>query len=231
MDASWGAKLSLLGDSTLVTIYERNRCKANGLGHESQDKTINKNLSRLKEGIQELEADLSRSEEEGALSSKELKEREDTLISLQQQVEKLEALFQDQDNSNAREILMGRTQTTVTRTSTRTVRFSDTVVETDDLDNTQMLQLQQRIVEDQDAHLDRLSESLGRQQEVGLMIGEELDSHVVLLDESEHLVDRTAQRLGHAGKRLANVVRKTKGCGSWLIILALVIILVIVIRI
>ncbi|KAG0226739.1 hypothetical protein BGW41_004092 [Actinomortierella wolfii] len=214
MDATWGSKLRLVADSTLVTVYERNRCKANGLSYESQEKTIEKNLTRLKEGIQELEADLSRLEEEGTLSSKELQEREDTLIELQKQVEKLEALIQDQDDTNARDILLGKTQTTVKRTSSRTVRFSDTVVETDNLDNTQVLQLQQRIVEDQDSHLDRLSESLGRQREVGLMIGDELDTHIDMLGETEQLVDSTAQRLSRATKRITTVVRKTKGCGE-----------------
>ncbi|KAG0346599.1 hypothetical protein BG004_001310, partial [Podila humilis] len=101
MDTAWGSKLSLVADSTLVTVFERNRCKANGLSSASQDKTIEKNLPRLREGIQQLEAELSEAEQQGSVPSKELSSREDTLIKLQDQLEKLEALLQDKDDTNA----------------------------------------------------------------------------------------------------------------------------------
>lgn len=46
------------------------------------------------------------------------------------------------------------------------------------------------------------------------MIGDELDTHLDLLDETDHLVDRTENRLGLAAKRLAKVAKGTKGCGK-----------------
>jgi len=67
MEATWGSKLSLVADSTLVTVFERNRCRANGLSSTSQDKTIEKNLPRLREGIQQLEAELSEAEQQGTV--------------------------------------------------------------------------------------------------------------------------------------------------------------------
>lgn len=67
MEANWGSKLGLIADSTLVTVYERNRCKANGLSSTSQDKTIEKNMPRLREGLKQLEGELSQAEQEGSL--------------------------------------------------------------------------------------------------------------------------------------------------------------------
>ncbi|KAF9431278.1 hypothetical protein BGZ94_003593 [Podila epigama] len=231
MEATWGAKLSLVADSTLVTVYERNRCRANGLASTSQDKTIEKNMPRLREGIQQLEAELSEAEQSGSVPSKELAAREDTLIKLQGQLEKLEALLQDKDDTNARNILLGLNQSSAKHSRSKIVRFSEHEVEVDNLDNSQMLQLHQRIMDGQDSNLDRLSEALNRQQEIGLMIGDELDTHMDLLEETDHLVDRTENRLGIAVKRLAKVAKGTKGCGSWTTILVLVIILVGVLQI
>ncbi|KAF8950325.1 hypothetical protein CPC16_009133 [Podila verticillata] len=231
MEATWGSKLSLVADSTLVTVFERNRCRANGLSSTSQDKTIEKNLPRLREGIQQLEAELSEAEQQGIVPSKELASREDTLIKLQSQLEKLEALLQDKDDMNARNVLLGLNQGSANHSRSKVVRFSEHEVEVDNLDNSQMLQLHQRIMDDQDSNLDRLSEALDRQQEIGLMIGDELDTHLDLLEETDHLVDRTENRLGSAAKRLAKVAKGTKGCGSWTIILILVIILVAVLQI
>ncbi|KAF9389042.1 hypothetical protein CPB97_012093 [Podila verticillata] len=231
METTWGSKLSLVADSTLVTVFERNRCRANGLSSTSQDKTIEKNLPRLREGIQQLEAELSEAEQRGTAPSKELASREDTLIKLQSQLEKLEALLQDKDDMNARNVLLGLNQGSANHSRSKVVRFSEHEVEVDNLDNSQMLQLHQRIMDDQDTNLDRLSEALGRQQDIGLMIGDELDTHLDLLEETDHLVDRTENRLGSAAKRLAKVAKGTKGCGSWTIILILVIILVAVLQI
>ncbi|KAG0050246.1 hypothetical protein BGZ83_004988 [Gryganskiella cystojenkinii] len=199
MDAAWGSKLGLIADSTLVTVFERNRCRANGLSSASQDKTIEKNMPRLREGLQQLEEELSQAEQNGSVPSKELARREDTLIKLQQQLEKLEALLQDKDDADAR--------------------------------------LESRIDEafevqgHQDQNLDRLSNALGRQQEIGLMIGDELDTHLDMLDDTDHLVDRTASRLQIASRQLTKVARGTKGFGSWMIILGLVVVLIIVIKI
>lgn len=70
METSWGSKLGLIADSTLVTVFERNRCKANGLSSTSQDKAIEKNMPRLREGLQQLEAELSQAEQDGSVYAK-----------------------------------------------------------------------------------------------------------------------------------------------------------------
>ncbi|KAF9175184.1 hypothetical protein BGX20_007753 [Mortierella sp. AD010] len=231
METSWGSKLGLIADSTLVTVFERNRCKTNGLSSTSQDKIIEKNMPRLRDGLKQLEAELSQAEQDGSVPSKELASREDTLIKLQQQLEKLEALLQDKDDADARAVLLGLNQNSTKHTRSKAVRFSEHEVEVDNMDNGQMLQLHQRIIDDQDQNLDRLSNALNRQQEIGLMIGDELDTHVDLLDDTDHLVDRAESRLGIARKQLDRVAKGTKGCRSWLIILALVAVLIIVIKI
>ncbi|KAF9111929.1 hypothetical protein BGX27_004238 [Mortierella sp. AM989] len=230
METNWGSKLGLIADSTLVTVFERNRCRTNGLSSTSQDKVIEKNMPRLREGLKQLEEDLSQAEQDGSVPSKELASREDTLIKLQQQLEKLEALLQDKDDADARAVLLGLNQNSTKHTRSKIVRFSEHEVEVDNMDNGQMLQLHQRIMDDQDQNLDRLSGALNRQQELGLMIGDELDTHMDLLDDTDHLVDRTGNRLGIARKQLTRVAKGTKGCGPWLIILALVAILIIVIK-
>ncbi|KAG0369268.1 hypothetical protein BC939DRAFT_478598 [Gamsiella multidivaricata] len=230
MEANWGSKLGLIADSTLVTVFERNRCRTNGLSSTSQDKTIEKNMPRLREGLQQLEAELSQAEQDGSVPSKELASREDTLIKLQQQLEKLEALLQDKDDVDARAVLLGLNQNSTKHSRSKIVRFSEHEVEVDNLGNSQMLQLHQRIMDDQDQNLDRLSHALGRQQDIGLMIGDELDTHIGMLDDTDHLVDRTESRLGLARRQLTKVAEKTKGCGSWWIILGLLTILIILIK-
>ncbi|KAI8147554.1 hypothetical protein BJV82DRAFT_507826, partial [Fennellomyces sp. T-0311] len=63
---------------------------------------------------------------------------------------------------------------------------------------------------DQDGNLDQLSDAIRRQRELGIQIGDELDSHVQLIDETESMVERTDARLQRAKRKLDYVGRKVR---------------------
>jgi len=85
------------------------------------------------------------------------------------------------------------------------------------------------VLADQDEALDRLGESIGRQRELSIQIGDELDEHVQMLDEADGHVDRQATTLNKARKNLGAVARKAKDNMQLTIILILIIILVLLI--
>ncbi len=60
------SKLSILADNTLVSIFERDRCRTENIEYP-HEKTINKNMEKLRSGIKELEQELSAAEESGTL--------------------------------------------------------------------------------------------------------------------------------------------------------------------
>lgn len=95
--------------------------------------------------------------------------------------------------------------------------------------NSEAMMQQQRIMREQDDSLDRLSESISRQRELSIQIGDELDQHVELLSDVDRLVDWSHHRLNGARKRLDNVSRKMKQNGSVLTIVLLIIVLLILI--
>lgn len=141
---------------------------------------------------------------------------------------------------------------TVTQSS-KSVRFSDSpsIQEADDpsraalfpyrddptsgppdqshLDNQQIHAYHTRVLAEQDEALDRLGESIGRQRELSIQIGDELDEHVQMLDEVDRNVDRHQTRLNKARKHLGTVARKAKDNMQMTIILILIIILVLLI--
>lgn len=86
-----------------------------------------------------------------------------------------------------------------------------------------------QVIRDQDDQLDRLGESIGRQHQLSIQIGDELEGHVALLDGMDADVDRHQSRLDVAKRRL-NKVRKSAGdhC-SMMTIIGLIIVLVILI--
>ncbi|CAG8513062.1 4495_t:CDS:2 [Acaulospora colombiana] len=209
-----------------LVVVERNRCKKENIEYPHED-AINKNLAKLQTGIKELEQELSTAEESGTHSSKDLKGKEDMLIKLTKQYEKLSALMQD--DISARELLLGINATTQisAKSKTKTVRFSP-IVETDDMDNTQVLLLQERIMRDQDEDLDRLDEAIGRQRELSLMIGEELDSQIELLTDTEAIVDQTDGKLNRAKRGLVKISKNAKEKGSVFLIASLALVLIVI---
>jgi syntaxin 8 len=97
------------------------------------------------------------------------------------------------------------------------------------LDNQQIHAYHSQVLAEQDEALDRLGESIGRQRELSIQIGDELDEHVQMLDEVDRNVDRHQTRLDKARKNLGTVARKAKDNMQLTIILVLIIILVLLI--
>ncbi|KAF5381654.1 hypothetical protein D9615_005477 [Tricholomella constricta] len=92
-----------------------------------------------------------------------------------------------------------------------------------------MLQTQRRMIDEQDEHLDRLSNSINRQHHISLQINDELDVHTGLLEELDTDLDRTGSRLSSARRRLDQVARGAKNNGSTVTIGLLIFVLLILI--
>lgn len=67
---------------------------------------------------------------------------------------------------------------------------------------------------DQDVHLDTLSRSITRQRDISMQINDELDVHTGLLEELDHDLDNTGNRLGRAGQQLGRVAKSAKEHGE-----------------
>ncbi|KAF5027214.1 hypothetical protein F66182_702 [Fusarium sp. NRRL 66182] len=145
------------------------------------------------------------------------------------------------------------TSTSPTSRKPKTVRFSDTPAspsaelfgpyrddptdsagyqdEAQGMSNQQIHQYHAQILEQQDEQLDRLGESIGRQRELSMQIGDELDSHVAMLDEVEAVTDRHQSRLDRASRMLGKVARGANENKQMTTIVVLIIILVLLIAI
>ena len=97
------------------------------------------------------------------------------------------------------------------------------------LDNQQIHQYHNQVLQDQDQQLDRLGRSIGRQRELSIAIGDELDGQAQLLDDVDDGVTRHQSQIDRARKRLGKIARKAKDNATVAIILSLIIILILLI--
>ena len=97
------------------------------------------------------------------------------------------------------------------------------------LDNQQIHQYHSQVLRRQDEDLDRLGESIGRQRDLSIQIGNELEDQIGMLDDSEQIMDRHQSRLDGARRQLGNVARRAKDNKQLTIIIILIIVLVLLI--
>ena len=82
---------------------------------------------------------------------------------------------------------------------------------------------------EQDEQLDRLGVSIGRQRDLSIQIGDELDEQVEMLGEVDGHMDRTQGRLDGARAQLGKVARRAGE--NWGVTTIVVLILVLVLLI
>lgn len=112
-------------------------------------------------------------------------------------------------------------------------RYTDAEPEAPDpnaeMDNQQIHQYHSQVLAEQDEQLDTLSESIGRQRNLGMQIGDELEGQVALLDEVDRGVDRHQGRLDGAKRRLNGVAKTASKNWGMTTIVVLIVILVLLI--
>lgn len=94
------------------------------------------------------------------------------------------------------------------------------------LDNQQIHEYHKNVLREQDEHLDRLGDSIGRQRELSIQIGDELEDQIEILDDVDRHVDRHQTTLDGARKRLGVIGRKAKENTQLTIILILICVLI-----
>lgn len=111
-------------------------------------------------------------------------------------------------------------------------RSAAEAAEQGELTNEQIHAQHGQIMAEQDEALDRLGVSIGRQRELSMRIGDELDEQVAMLEDVEDGVDRHQGRLDGARDRLGRFAKKaTSADWSWYIIGGLILVLVLLIAV
>ncbi|KAG8705042.1 hypothetical protein FRC08_001886 [Ceratobasidium sp. 394] len=107
--------------------------------------------------------------------------------------------------------------------------YKDEPVDEDGPTHDEIMLEQQQMMDEQDTHLDRLSNSIRNQRDISIQINDELDVHTGLLESLDHELDSTHDRLGRARRRLDHVARGARDNGSAVAIGVLILVLLILI--
>lgn len=226
-------RLRLLAEQLKISILERNRLVSLSIdpSHEDEEE-IQQSLRTLLQGIQSLDGNGTE------YKSDAVQDEIMILKAAHSQLVKLygsdEVQFEGQtvglETTAARPYRDDPREELLPDRLRKSVRFTDTLIEAD-TSNGDLLQMQSQIMRDQDSSLESLSSSIGRQRELSIQIGDELDEHGELLDEVDSAVGRSSSRLDQAKNRLSTISRKAKEGSHLLTIVVLIIVLVLLLSI
>ncbi|KAF2264541.1 hypothetical protein CC78DRAFT_533131 [Lojkania enalia] len=249
-------QLFLLADHIKLSLLERQRAISLNLSPNSQDGQISRSLDSLRSGIQTLESQVQDVPDESI--SSQLPRLRSQLAELTSQFSgdatPTSPTLQTPNNPALTSDFAAAQKKP--RNVSKSVRFSDNPTASDldpdpnrtqlfpyrddpaderidqsDMSNQQIHEYHSQVIQDQDEQLDRLGESIGRQRELSMQIGDELDGQVLLLDEVEEGVDRHQAQFHRARGRLDRFSRKARENWSLTVIVVLIIILVLLIAI
>ncbi|KAF2656531.1 hypothetical protein K491DRAFT_677991 [Lophiostoma macrostomum CBS 122681] len=249
-------QLFLLADHIKLSLLERQRALSLNLPSNSQDVQISRSLDSLRSGIESLESQVADNADDSITS--QLPRLRHQLSDLTAQFTSSSStptsptLTSPNNPALSSDFASAQKKP---RPVSKSVRFTDNpptssspdparqqlfpyrddpssdadAPDQSSLDNQQIHEYHSQVIRDQDEQLDRLGESIGRQRELSMQIGDELDGQVLLLDDVEEGVDRHQAQFNRARSRLERFSRKARDNWSLTVIVVLIVILVLLI--
>jgi syntaxin 8 len=136
-----------------------------------------------------------------------LKKLQNLLLEREQELERLEQ--QNIDTSEEERELLDFNKR-YERLDQMALTIGDAVIPVEDkyeqLNNHELIQLHERIIEQQDTQLDSLSDLLQKHKQIGEMISQELDTQVELLDEVQERTDHTSMNMNRGMRRMDSIL-------------------------
>jgi len=246
------SQLYLLADHVKLSLLERQRAISLNLSPNSQDGQISRSLDTLQAGIIALEAQAGSLDADPS-DANQVAQLRTQYNDLNAQFQGTPApgssatLNSPNDPALQEDFSAAQNATTRGSRASKSVRFTDAPSgsgqmapyrdepdedappDQSDLTNQQIHQYHKSVIETQNQELDMLGQSIGRQRELTIAIGDELDDQAVMLDEVDERVDRHQNQLTGAQKRLGNFMRKARENWSMTTIVVLIIVLVLLI--
>ncbi|KAF2639796.1 hypothetical protein P280DRAFT_402429 [Massarina eburnea CBS 473.64] len=254
-------QLFLLADHIKLSLLERQRAVSLNLPSNAQDGQISRSLEQLRSGIESLESQVADTDDESISSQLPRMRNQLAELSSQfsSTTAPTSPTLTSPNNASLHSDFAAAQKKPKARPISKSVRFTDdpnslsasasdddpnraslfpyrdnpedSAPDHEDMSNQQIHTYHSQVIREQDDQLDRLGESIGRQRELSMQIGDELEGQVLLLDEVEEGVDRHQAQFRRARGRLDRIGRKAKENWSLTVIIALIIILVLLIAI
>ncbi|KAM3921934.1 syntaxin-8 [Leptodactylus fuscus] len=208
-------------------IHERNRYLRNGENPVKINLSVRTLLKRLEESIGQLRDSLLRSVSTRQITQLEGDRRQTLIDELLTKERQLQMSFKG-DGTEPDVIRSSLMSGGGAGPSPYNPWVLEEPEETRGLGIGDLKQQQQRMIREQDAGLDALSNIIARQKQMGYDIGNELDEHNEIIDDLTNLVENTDTKVRNQTRHVKLVDKKSGSCAMMVVIVLLLIAIVVV---
>ncbi|ELU09551.1 hypothetical protein CAPTEDRAFT_162904 [Capitella teleta] len=223
-----------LGQDAMEKINDRNKEPKNSTAYSKQSAAARTTMQKFQHCLNDLRQDLVKSATRNRLTQRETERRQALMDQLASQEQRLDQAFKEGYQAT-RNSLLGQASAFADDPWSPASRSNDRYAAPNPFEDDPVnpsiddIRQQQRIaIREQDAGLDALSSIIGRQKQMALDIGNEVDTQNDLIDDITDGVSRTDERLLRETRHIRIVDRKSNVCYMWVVILLLLLIIVII---
>ncbi|XP_025090109.1 syntaxin-8-like isoform X2 [Pomacea canaliculata] len=217
---------SLMGQKIMETINERNKHSRTSSNYTKLSANVRTSLRQFSNDLNRLKQNLIRASSSYHITQREVERRQQMLDSLLTKEKHIDQAFKN-DSGDSRRALLNPQSEDFGSTS-------DPWGQGDPLENvsnTELQSQQQQILDEQDRGLDALSRVIGRQKQMAIDIGNEVDSQNEIIDDITDHVDGTTSRLKRETRHIAIVDRKSGSCGYYIVIVLLFVVIIVIVAV
>lgn len=181
---------------------------------------VRKSLNELNLGILNLENALGQSGDQ--ITEKEFSRREGLISTIKMRKDELQSQFSRvvRPQDNARQSLLS--------SSSSPYAPANESHATRNMDSGALVQQQEFIMQEQDSGLEALQQSIARQKQIGMTIGNEIDDQNVMLEELSMGIDNTGARVKRETQHIVYISEKAKVGGMCCCIVLLIILIILI---
>lgn len=220
-----------LGQEIMEGINDRNKNPKSSTVYAKKSATVRLSIGRFGQDLAQLRDDLIQSSIQYKVTQKEADRRQamiDLLLTKQKQID---LAFQSNDQRSAdRSSLMGGSSAFASDpwSSSGGAAAGNGGFLNEDMGIDQIRTHQSRIIEEQDRGLEALSRVIGRQKQIALVIGNEVEEQNEIIDDIADHTDQTNQRLVRETAHIKFVDKKSRTCCMYIVIVLLLIAIILV---
>lgn len=208
-----------------AAINERARLAKSGSDTSKVTNQIRRLFQEINSSATALEMQLEDFSRQYLLPEKEIGRRQDLISTLKGRYDQMNALFKKSSAGYSVDDSRSALLSGPGAGGAGKPRFESEATRT--MDNGALIQQQDQIMREQDQGLDSLSQSIARQKQLGLAIGQELDEHNEMLGDLNAGMDNTQRRLKRETKHVEYITEKTKTGGMICCIVLLIIAIIV----
>ncbi|KAL8594132.1 hypothetical protein ACOMHN_047872 [Nucella lapillus] len=220
---------SRLGQQIMEALNERNKYGRTSSNYTKLSANVRTNLRQFESDLNRLKQNLMRASSSYHITQREVERRQRMLDGLVTKEKQIDQAFKNENGDNRQSLLGGPSDP-----FSSGVGGGDPWTEPDHLQGVSSSELQsqqQQVLQEQDHGLESLSRVIGRQKQMAIDIGNEVDVQNDIIEDITDHVDSTGNRIRRETRHISIIDRKSNTCGYYVVIILLFIAIVVIVAV